>query len=65
MLVKRFPFFPIIKKKICNMAKIFRNEFPFFISKDIKIRNRSLAWGIEYTVAQCTDTPNFIFAIKQ
>ena len=27
--------------------------------------NRPLAWGIEYTVAQCTDTPNFIFAIKQ
>ena len=21
--------------------------------------------GIEYTVSQCTDTPNFIFAIKQ
>ena len=40
-------------------------NFLFFISKDIKIRNRSLAWGIEYTVAQCTDTPNSIFAIKQ
>ena len=25
----------------------------------------SLAWGIEHTVSQCTDTPNFIFAIKQ
>ena len=24
-----------------------------------------LAWEIEYTFAQCTDTPNFIFAIKQ
>ena len=24
-----------------------------------------LAWGIEYTVSQCTDTPNFIFVIKQ
>ena len=22
-------------------------------------------WGIVCTVAQCTDTPNFIFAIKQ
>ena len=26
---------------------------------------RPLAWGIEYTVSQCTDTPNFIFVIKQ
>ena len=25
MLVKRFPYFPMIKKKICNMAIIFRN----------------------------------------
>ena len=24
-----------------------------------------LAWGIECIVAQCTDTPNFNFAIKQ
>ena len=24
-----------------------------------------VAWGIEYTVSQCTDTPNFIFVIKQ
>ena len=47
------------------MTKIFRNEFPFFISKDIKIRNPPLAWGIQYTVAQCTDTPNLIFTIKQ
>ena len=27
--------------------------------------NQPLAWGIAYIVAQCTDTPNFIFAIKQ
>ena len=46
------------------MTKIFRNEFPFFISKDFKIRNPPLAWGIQYTVVQCTDAPNFIFAIK-
>ena len=26
---------------------------------------RPLAWGIVYIVAQCADTPNFIFAIKQ
>ena len=26
---------------------------------------RPLTWGIGYIVAQCTDTPNFIFAIKQ
>ena len=28
-------------------------------------KNQPLALGIEYTVAQCADTPNFIFAIKQ
>ena len=27
--------------------------------------DRPLAWGIEYTVFQCTNTPNFIFVIKQ
>ena len=27
--------------------------------------NLPLAWGIVYTVAQCTDTPNLIIAIKQ
>ena len=26
---------------------------------------RHLAWGIEYTVSQCANTPNLIFAIKQ
>ena len=30
-----------------------------------KSANRPLVWGIVCTVAQCTDTPNFIFAIKQ
>ena len=38
----------------------------FYISKVwLKPRsNQPLAWGIEYTVSQCTDTPNFIYAIK-
>ena len=31
----------------------------------IAVSNRPLAWGIGYIVAQCTDTPNLIFAIKQ
>ena len=35
----------------------------FYTSK--VFQNRPLAWEIGYTVPQCTDTPNFIFAIKQ
>ena len=27
--------------------------------------NSTLVWGLGYIVAQCTYTPNFIFAIKQ
>ena len=27
--------------------------------------DRPLAWDIEYTVSQCTDTPNIIFVIKK
>ena len=30
-----------------------------------KFADRPLAWCIEYTVSQCTDTPNSIFVIKQ
>ena len=33
-----------------------------FVKKKV---DRPLAWGIEYFVCQCTDTPNFIFVIKQ
>ena len=30
-----------------------------------KVSIQPLAWGIWYCASKCTDTPNFIFAIKQ
>ena len=56
-----------------NQARI---SFPSKMAKGLEVRekiitlhkrgmNRPLAWGIVYTIAQCTDIPNFNFAIKQ
>ena len=45
------------------MSKIDFDKKMDFVKK--KKVDRPLAWGIEYTVSQCTDTPNFIFVIKK
>ena len=56
-----------------NQARI---SFPSKMAKGLEVRekiitlhkrgmNQPLAWEIVYTVLKCTDTPNFIFAIKQ
>ena len=44
------------------LSKIDFDKKMDFVKKKV---DRPLAWGIEYTVSQCTDTPNFIFVIKQ
>ena len=44
------------------LSKIDFDKKMDFVKKKV---NRPLAWGIEYTVSQCTDTPNFIFVIKK
>ena len=44
------------------LSKIDFDKKMDFVKKKV---DRPLAWGIEYTVSQCTDTPNFIFAIKK
>ena len=45
------------------LSKIDFDKKMDFVKK--KKVDRPLAWGIEYTVSQCTDTPNFIFVIKK
>ena len=44
------------------LSKIDFDKKMDFVKKKV---DSPLAWGIEYTVSQCTDIPNFIFAIKQ
>ena len=45
------------------MSKIDFDKKMDFVKK--KKVDQPLAWGIEYTVSQCTDTLDFIFVIKQ
>ena len=45
------------------LSKIDFDKKMDFVKK--KKVDRPLAWGIEYTVSQCTDTPNIIFVIKK
>ena len=44
------------------LSKIDFDKKMDFVKKKV---DRPLAWGIEYTVSQCTDTLDFIFVIKQ
>ena len=46
------------------LSKIDFDKKMDFVKKKKKV-DRPLGWGIEYTVSQCTDTPNSIFVIKQ
>ena len=43
----------------------FDNPSSFLVMNQNVGLKSAYAWGIVYTVAQCTDIPNFIFAIKQ
>ena len=44
------------------LSKIDFDKKMDFVKKKV---DQPLAWGIEYTVFQCTDTPSSIFVIKQ
>ena len=44
------------------LSKIDFDKKMDFVKKKV---DRPLAWGIEYTVSQCTDTPNFIFQTRR
>ena len=44
------------------LSKIDFDKKMDFVKKKV---DPPLAWVIEYIVSQCTDTPNFIFVIKQ